>query len=426
MKTFSKFLKGGAALMALMSLTFCQKDNSGGESGGGNEPVVLNQRANCFVVKPGTAFQFPPCMGNSKNNVEATSAGLVWQDNASLVSSVAVENGNISVKLNAGQEGNAVVCALNEAKDTTWSWTLWVLNDAIQDVTVSNSAGSATFMDRNIGALSANDLFGKAIGNFYQWGRKDAFPSQEFNTLDSVDKKIYNLAGQEIKVRYFKMTEPSLNNIPVAIAHPLTSYWQAKQAGVTDGNYGWISTMWNSEEAAAIGIDTLWNNNSKKTIYDPCPAGYRVGDAAAWAVVTGFQANPADTTTVTDKAYTPDASITSTWDERYYTQYQYQAYFRGARYGNLFLYAGGDKTHQGVGEGLVPKAKASSICIWTAKADNLSTVNNFRAFAAKATPSFVKATETEPPYVKVGALNTSSGLNFGYNCPVRCIKEVLE
>lgn len=404
--------------------------------------MVLSERANCFIVKPGAEFQFAPCKGNSAVNVEADEAGLVWQDNPSLVSSVEVKDGKISVKLASGQEGNAVVCALDENKDTTWSWNLWVCKEDIKTVALSNEAGAAEFLDRNIGALSATDVNGKAVGNYYQWGRKDAFPGQVFDTKAAATKAIYNMEGQEIKVNVFKITEPVLNNIPNAIAHPMTTYWMAKQAGVIDGNYGWITTMWNSEEAVALKIDTLWNNAGKKTVYDPCPAGYRVADAAAWAVVKAFESTePADTTTIVDKSYTPDASVTDTWDERYYTKYQYQAYFRGGKYAGLVLYAGGDRTHQGASDGVVPTAKASTITIWTAGTDNLtgSSSSYFRAFAAKATPTFVKAVEAVPadpengiegspaipPYVKLGALSLKSGLNFGYQCPVRCIKETV-
>ena len=84
MKTISNILKGGVVMAALLSVTFCAKDPAG-NGGGNNGPVEITERANSFVVKSGSYVAFTPCMGNSEANAEMTAAGLVWQDNKSMV-----------------------------------------------------------------------------------------------------------------------------------------------------------------------------------------------------------------------------------------------------------------------------------------------------------------------------------------------------
>lgn len=420
MKTIEKILKGGAVCIALLSVTFCAKENAGSGSGeGGKEktPIYITDRANCFVVAPGAYVAFSPCKGNSSVNVEAASAGLVWQDNASLVSSVAVIDGKITVKLNAGEEGNAVVCALNEAKDTTWSWSLWVLNDVIKDVTVIGETENSIFMDRNIGALSADDFSPKSIGNVYQWGRKDPWASLNY---EGGFKKMYNFEG-EVTRGNKTLAEGTLNNIPNAVANPMT-HWYQEYSSASKGNFSWLSTDYSSEAIARA--DTLWNNEGKKTIYDPCPAGYKVAAQNDWNKVKGYAADPSDTTKIIDPTYIVPEAISSKWAEKNVYQYSKQVQFRGAQWGPLKVMVGGEITHLlAIGtnknvQGLQPTAE-----IWSATIDPqfAASKSNFRAYAVQQNASWISA----ELYLKMGNLNTALGLNLAHELPVRCVKETV-
>ena len=415
MKTTKKILTGGVLLFSLLSVTFCTKENSNADGGqtGPTGPVVLSERANCFVVKPGAYVAFDACMGNSSTNVAFDKAGLVWQDNKDLVESVVKDGDKIVVKLADGQEGNAVVCAISEA-DTTWSWSLWVLNDNIQDVAVSTEAGSATFMDRNVGALSATAMDASSIGNVYQWGRKDPWAGLDY---EGTLKKMYALDGEEVVRGYVTLPDETKSNVDNAVATPMT-HWYQVYASTSKGNCSWLSTAFDAEEIASA--DTLWNNNGKKTIYDPCPAGYKVASQADWNVVKGYAtAEPADTTKIIDPAYTVSEEVSGKWAEKYAYQYSKQVQFRGGKWGPLTLMVNGEITHQlGIGKNvgaLQPTAE-----IWTANIDPnfKGSKSNFRAYATVLNASWVSTDQ----YLKMGNLNTASGLNLAHELPVRCVK----
>ena len=91
-------------------------------------------------------------------------------------------------------DGNAVIAALNESGEIVWSWNIWAVEGWNADAT-AKKAGRYTVMDRNLGAvlgLSAKDVSDNvkaagAIGNYYQWGRKDPFPAaSEYQTTTNV------------------------------------------------------------------------------------------------------------------------------------------------------------------------------------------------------------------------------------------------
>lgn len=92
--------------------------------------------------------------------------------------------------------GNAVIAALNESGEIVWSWNIWAVEGWDADAT-SRKAGRYTVMDRNLGAvlgLSAKDVSDNvkaagAIGNYYQWGRKDPFPAaSEYKSATKVQE----------------------------------------------------------------------------------------------------------------------------------------------------------------------------------------------------------------------------------------------
>jgi hypothetical protein len=71
------------------------------------------------------------------------------------------------------------VIALQDVAGTIyWSWHIWVVNyDPNTEKTWTNPNNTAyTFMDRNLGANEAT-LSLASHGLFYQWDRKDPFPS---------------------------------------------------------------------------------------------------------------------------------------------------------------------------------------------------------------------------------------------------------
>ena len=123
-------------------------------------------------------------------------------------------------------------------------------------------------MDRNLGATSATPGDVGALGLLYQWGRKDPF-------LGSSDIS----SDKEIAASTKTFPKPVKSNrtrgtIKYATSHPMTliiySTWDS-----TD--YDWFYSGSN---------ENRWQSN--KTIYDPCPAGWRVPDGKIWARAKGY------------------------------------------------------------------------------------------------------------------------------------------
>ena len=103
---------------------------------------------------------------------------------------------------------------------------------------------------------------------FYQWGRKDPFtPSTATSpanyTPGGKDTQLYNAAGTPINTNTYGIGGEWINstakasNITVLTSKPSTYY----------GTNGDIITT---------PAGASWWNPTVKTLYDPCPAGYRV------------------------------------------------------------------------------------------------------------------------------------------------------
>lgn len=202
-----------------------------------------------------------------------------------------------------------------------WSWNIWAAEGYDPEATAVISGGK-TFMDRNIGAaISGIGSTGEyepayAVGNYYQWGRKDPFPSisdycnyypcQYANTLigtptytpilalrvngQSAAKNVNNqIWGYRTKAdgsfnmdsswhtieRNSVASSSSPNSVfsNYAVNHPYVYILNSvpKDDG---GYYLWMTTKDQSYREFWGGTD------SKKTLFDPCPAGWRVCNKA--------------------------------------------------------------------------------------------------------------------------------------------------
>jgi hypothetical protein len=119
----------------------------------------------------------------------------------------------------------------------------------MQEITYANDAG--VMMDRNLGALSATQNDAKALGLFYQWGRKDPFLGSS-----SISQPLYARSTRNLKV---VTNTPETATLSFALSNP-------HKFILADAGGDWLASKDNS----------LWG--SSKTIYDPCPKGWRVPD----------------------------------------------------------------------------------------------------------------------------------------------------
>lgn len=235
--------------------------------------------SNCHLVSPGQFIKFAAVKGNSTEKVAAEKVELLWEDAVGLVDSVfTLTKDEIYVNLAKELQGNAVVAAKDAEGTILWSWHIWVSKEDptanLMPYTYTPAEGesqSFQFMDRNLGAMSSELGTAAVNGCFYQWGRKDPFPGPNY---DGTIKAIYNSKGEVTEIATETVAED--NNIETAVKNPMTRY-----NGVSGGNYGWIT-----KDVAAINKDLvfdIWGGVSKKkSMYDPCPAGYRMPQLAAW------------------------------------------------------------------------------------------------------------------------------------------------
>lgn len=164
-------------------------------------------------------------------------------------------------------EGNAVIAAKDAAGNILWSWHIW-LTDQPQGQEYYNNAG--IMMDRNLGATSATPGEVGALGLLYQWGRKDPF-------LGSSSISSSTTAKSTISWPSSVSSTSSTGTVSYITANPTTFV-----SGVSSSDDDWLYSSRNN---------TLWTTSDKtKSIYDPCPAGWRVpdgGGSGVWSKALG-------------------------------------------------------------------------------------------------------------------------------------------
>ena len=229
--------------------------------------------ANCYIVSNAGLYKFKTVKGNSSDSVgSVASASILWEtfgtsitpDLFDLIKGVDYENGYIAFQTaDTFKEGNAVIAARDANGNILWSWHIW-LTDQPQGQVYYNDAG--TMMDRNLGATSATPGDVGARGLLYQWGRKDPF-------LGSSSISSTPLAKSTITWPSCVKSDSSTGTIAYAIANPTTFIKR------NNDNFDWYYTGSSSTD------NTRWTTSeSNKSIYDPCPAGWRVPDGGSKGV----------------------------------------------------------------------------------------------------------------------------------------------
>ena len=198
-----------------------------------------------------------------------------------------------------------------------WSWNIWAAEGYDPEATAVNADGNV-FMDRNLGApISGVGTTGNyepagAVGNYYQWGRKDPFPAISdytnslpceninfmFGTPTYTPVKSLQINGQSATgtldgqmFGYRTKTGGGLDSgntwnliarndiasdkttkngvyVSYAVEHPY------KYIINNGGTFGGFNTWINGDDAS---YKSFWGDvEHQKTLYDPCPAGWRV------------------------------------------------------------------------------------------------------------------------------------------------------
>lgn len=237
------------------------------------------ESANCYIVSETGLYKFKAVKGNSNESVgNVATADVLWETFGSdvtpicgdLINGVCHKDGYIAFEVNKTfKEGNAVIHAKDAEGNIIWSWHIW-FTDHPQGQEYYNNAG--TMMDRNLGATSATPGDVGALGLLYQWGRKDPF-------LGSSSISREYVARSTITWPSSVTSDSSNGTIEYAISHPTTFIIE------NGSNHDWCYTGSSSTDI------TRWTTSEvNKSIYDPCPAGWRVpdgGDNGVWSKALG-------------------------------------------------------------------------------------------------------------------------------------------
>ena len=315
--------------------------------------------SNCYIVAPNRTISIPVSRAyaanadNFSNSTMPWTTGLLWTDvpnplttSGTIASITGVNTSSVSgfITVTTGNAtGNAVVYVKNSNGDICWSWHIWVTD---YDPSITNiSYNSLIWMDRNLGATNNTPGDVGCMGLYYQWGRKDPFPGPT-TVSGSAEKTLYGAVTSITKTA----VAASPNLVP-AIQNPATFY-----CGTGAKYYDWYSN-------SSTHNDALWGFS--KTVYDPCPVGWKVPANGAW---------PSSLTTITWLSY--GATFADGW-------YQASGYCDGR--GGAFYDVG------------------NSGYYWS------STVNSTGAYCL----GFVRGYVIPP----------SGVLSRAFGCSVRCVKE---
>ena len=241
--------------------------------------LSANGTANSYIVSSAGSYKFSTVKGNGTTSVGTVSkAEVLWESFGTdvtpnvgdLVKNVKYADGTISFDTpSTFKEGNAVIAAKDASGNILWSWHIW-LTDQPLGQEYYNNAG--TMMDRNLGATSATPGDVGALGLLYQWGRKDPFLGSS-----SISSEIE--AKSTITWPSAVSSDSSNGTIAYATANPTTLIT------CNGSNYDWYYTGSSSTD------NTRWTTSeSSKSIYDPCPAGWRVPDGSSngvWSTALG-------------------------------------------------------------------------------------------------------------------------------------------
>ena len=226
--------------------------------------------------------------------------------------------------------GNVLLAAYDDRGEILWSWNIWAAGNCYNADSASRPAANGyVMMDRNLGASAGPEVRGTpeeawAIGNYYQWGRKDPFPAAaEYVAVSGVtggdrswglpthtpvealrqaaDKQTLGFSdlifGTDAAANCHQLSSALGNTFTVdqaveeSVRYPYR--WMCwSGSDIAKDDYNWTRSDLSGTENARVW-KYLWGNPDKdpqgeasdnvKTVYDPCPPGWKVMPRAAWS-----------------------------------------------------------------------------------------------------------------------------------------------
>lgn len=243
----------------------------------GTNLAANGEPANCYIVSYPGSYKFPLVAGNDPEHTltNVTNVAVLWEtDNTAgtqtvgsiIKSNVAWNRGFVYFDTPSTlKDGNALIAAYH-GNTIVWSWHIWVCSGYNAQSTSQTLQGkNKAMMDRNLGALSASAGNALANGLFYQWGRKDPFPGTVEVTVSSSNGAGTFMAttlGSGLKTA---ASSASTGTVDYVVAHPDTFLTSTDGYWLKDA----VNSLWGIERANNVEV-------ASKSIYDPCPSGWKV------------------------------------------------------------------------------------------------------------------------------------------------------
>ena len=265
------------------------------------------ETANCYIVDAAGLYKYPALQGNSDTSVgEVAEVEVLWESDGtttapavgSIVSSVGFKDKNVHFST-TGKAGNAVIAVKDSEDNILWSWHIWIPSSTIE--TSKYTGKSIAVMDRNLGALVAEENNILSNGLTYQWGRKDPFPGSASYSSNTQAATTCTFTSDATTAE--KGTESYVIQNP-------TEY--LKQSSPNNNYADWVFEK----------NKTHWG--STKTVWDPCPVGYKVAHSSIWSGLSfeigtyGFILDSKHWYPLTGYRYSSDGAIHETGTKGFY------------------------------------------------------------------------------------------------------------
>ena len=293
---FNATVKGNNAITAAASIS------------GQNPPAInasqtpLNPQAVKVLWETGSTTK-----GEVVRAVKLSSGCVYFTTAGNLESAAPVVEANALIGVTEGK--NQSVVEEGSGANVAWSWHIWSTS---YDPSVTGGththktrpiSGNASYnnvpqrpvavMTRNLGA--ANNTQGNvgSFGLLYQWGRKDPFVGASSSAANTTTFATSTRSTWPTATGSGDVT----NVINMAVKSPVTFLLQRNTT-----QYDWLGDTYANQR------DNLWGNPNKttktpnteqgaKSIYDPCPPGWRVAPQDTW---TNFTKTGLNTSTASD------------------------------------------------------------------------------------------------------------------------------
>ena len=261
------------------------------------------ETANCYLVREGGEYTFNADIAGNGIGTDGNKAPTLidadgtygadwlWATESGVVQQVHYNAAWKRIAFTVPEDivtGSAVIALYREdggEREIVWSWHIWV-NATVADNYYGASEG--TWLNANLGARNCNPDDAGSYGFLYQWGRKDpivgagvvgdrngAFDSSAFDAATTAST-VVNTAVFGTDMAW--NVNPTAMSSADAVAYPMSLFSKV----FTDEN----ANMW-------VGPASAY----KKTMHDPCPAGYRIptnSNMQKWAAVLNALGTPAE------------------------------------------------------------------------------------------------------------------------------------